>query len=274
MKIISENTKANYARVICVCFSFASFAGPLVASLFAFVFDWRGAFTAAGIVGWILSVCAYLIYSIMEKKGQLSYRSSKGQGFSGFFDILKIEKFAFYMVIACLVEIGATSVSFWIPTYLTEGLGFQKDFANMLYSMISTVRAFMPFVALFIFRLTKEKDILIMRVSFSITAVMFLMMIFVGNKWGSIALMLAALMSLSCSSALLWSIYIPGLGKTGKVSSVNGILDCTGYVAAAVSNIIFAGAMKGIGWNGIFVLWSVIGIIGVIATLMTKSNFQ
>lgn len=86
--------------------------------------------------------------------------------------------------------------------------------------------------------------------------------------------MLAALMSLSCSSALLWSIYIPGLGKTGKASSVNGILDCTGYVAAAASNIIFAGAMKGIGWNGIFVLWSVIGIIGVIATVMAKSNFQ
>lgn len=83
------------------------------------------------------------------------------QGFSGFFDVFKIEKFAFYMVIACLVEIGATSVSFWIPTYLTEGLGFQKDFANMLYSMISTVRAFMPFVTLFIFVLRRRKIFLL-----------------------------------------------------------------------------------------------------------------
>ena len=35
MKIISENTAPNQARTICVFFSVASFAGPLIASLFA-----------------------------------------------------------------------------------------------------------------------------------------------------------------------------------------------------------------------------------------------
>lgn len=38
MKIISENTEAKHARLICVFFSFASFAGPLIASLFVMAF--------------------------------------------------------------------------------------------------------------------------------------------------------------------------------------------------------------------------------------------
>lgn len=272
MKIISENTKPNYARTICVFFSFSSFAGPLVASLFAFVFDWREAFVAAGILGIVMAVCAYVVLSIMERKNMLSYRSAKGRGFGGFLDVFKIEKFAYYLVVACLVEIGATSVSFWIPTYLTESLAFPKATANMIFSGISVARAFMPFVALVIFRLTKERAVLMMRFSFSITAVMFAFMMLAGNKWLSIGLLVLALMSLSCSSALLWSIYIPGLGKTGKVSSINGILDCIGYVAAAASNILFAGTMKSIGWNGIFVLWAAIGVIGVVATLLVKDR--
>ena len=74
-------------------------------------------------------------------------------------------------------------------------------------------------------------------------------------------------MAMSCPSALLWSIYIPGLGKTGRVSSVNGILDCTGYIAAAVANILFAGIMSRAGWNTVILLWASIGVVGIIATL-------
>ena len=41
MKIISENTQPNHARLICVFFSFSSFAGPLIASLFAMINGWQ-----------------------------------------------------------------------------------------------------------------------------------------------------------------------------------------------------------------------------------------
>ena len=60
MKIISENTKPNHARVICVFFSFSSFAGPLIASLIAMLFNWRGAFVAAGLCTVAVGVGAYL----------------------------------------------------------------------------------------------------------------------------------------------------------------------------------------------------------------------
>ena len=72
MKIISENTKPNHARTICVFFSFASFAGPLIASLFAMLNDWCWAFVASGIVAIIVAVFAYFILTSMEHKNLLS----------------------------------------------------------------------------------------------------------------------------------------------------------------------------------------------------------
>ncbi len=266
MKIIAENTKPNHARTICVFFSFASFAGPLIASVFAMLNNWMWAFAAAGGTALVVAVLMYSVLTSMEKKGLLTYKTTKGQGLSSLLSVFKIEKFVFYMVIACLVEIGAASISFWIPTYLTENLGFDNNSANLIFSGISTARSLMPFVALVIFRSINEKDIPMMRTAFAASAAMFCCMLLTDNVVLSLVLLVAALLAMSCSSALLWSIYIPGLGKTGKVSSVNGVLDCTGYAAAAAANILFSKVMTAFGWNSVFMLWASIGVIGVIAT--------
>ena len=272
MKIISENTEPNQARTICVFFSFASFAGPLIASLFAMASNWVWGYLIAGIIAVSVAVAAFIGLNTLEHKGVITYRSSKGEGFGALVSVFKIEKFGFYMVIACLVEIAGASVSFWIPTYLTDALAFPKDTANFIFSGISTCRSFMPFVALAIFRAIKEKDIPMMRVTFCIAAIMFACMLFAPNRYVSILFLLLALMAMSCTSALLWSIYIPSLGKTGKVSSVNGILDCTGYIAAALANLLFANVMANVGWNTVFLLWSSIGIIGIVSTLFVKNS--
>ena len=130
----------------------------------------------------------------------------------------------------------------------------------------------MPFAALFIFRLIKEKDIAMMRVSFSVSSVMFLCMLVADVRILRLVFLLLALMAMSCSSALLWSIYIPGLGKTGKVSSVNGVLDCTGYIAAAAANLLFGSVMANAGWNVVFLIWASLGVIGVVATFFAKNK--
>ena len=83
----------------------------------------------------------------------------------------------------------------------------------------------------------------------------------------SVAFLLLALVMNSLVSALLWSIYIPGLGKTGRVSSINGILDCTGYVAASAATTVFAYVVSAFGWTGLIISWSIIPITGIIASL-------
>ncbi|MBE6537503.1 MAG: MFS transporter [Ruminococcaceae bacterium] len=275
MKIITENTDTDGARKICVFFSSASFAGPMIAGIFASLFDFVPAFIAAGSFAIIAVSFSFGFIFHLEKKKEITYRHSEKFNLSSLLEVFKIEKFFFYLVIACLVEIGTASISFWIPTYLSIHLGFGTDASNTIFTLISVFRACMPFVALAIFNATGQKDIGMMRIAFSVSAILFISDIFITNKILNIAVLILALMSISCCSSLLWSIYIPSLGKTGRVSSVNGVIDCTGYIAAAAANLVFGNLVTYIGWSGLLALWSLIGIIGVFTTLFaTKSKKQ
>ena len=275
MKTISENTEPKHARTICVFFSFASFAGPLIAGLFATAFDFKLAFTVAGAVGALMILAGVIILHTMEKRKVIGYRikeKNERLNIKDALSVFKIEKFGFYLAIACIVETAATSISFWIPTYLSSELGFDTVTSAAIFSSISIARATMPFIALFLFNLTGEKDIAMMRIAFLISSLSFIISIFVKAAAANVIIIIIALMAMSCSSSLLWSIYIPGLGKTGKVSSVNGILDCSGYIAAALANLAFAAVMTSIGWRGVILLWASLGAIGIAATFFAKKK--
>lgn len=276
MKIITENTDSDGARKICVFFSAASFAGPLIAGIFAITLDFTAAFVIAGITAVIAVIISFVFICSLERKKEITYKHTEKINFSSVLEVFKIEKFFFYLAIACLVEIGTASISFWIPTYLSDHLGFGTELSSTIFTLISIFRAIMPFVALAVFNAIGGKDVPMMRVTFSLSSILFVTNIFISNKILNVVILILALMAISCTSALLWSIYIPGLGKTGRVSSVNGVIDCTGYIAAAAANLVFGNLVTSIGWNGILLLWSSIGIIGVITTLFTlktkKSN--
>jgi len=266
MKIISENTKANHARVICVFFSFASCAGPLIASMLALLNNWMISFVIAGVIALLCAVVVFIVFTRMESKGTLTYAITKSDGIRSILAVFKIERVTFFLIITCVIEIVSTSVIFWIPTYLTSVLNFDNTTANLIYSASSVLRALMSFVTLFVFKLLHERDIPMLRACFAISTLMFGFMIFAGNKWLNLAFLFVALLAISMASTLLWSIYIPSLGKTGRVSSINGVIDGVGYVAAAVSTTLFATAMENVGWSLVIVMWVIVAAVGVAAT--------
>lgn len=272
MKIISENTAPKHARLICVFFSFASFAGPLIASLFVMAFSAKYAFIVSGCVAVVIALFTVAVLSVMQKKQVVVFHPIKPRGLSSITDVFKIDGFIFYMVIASLVEISVASVSFWIPTYLSAHLGFDTTTANLVFSTISVCRSCMPFISLMIFNATGERALPIMRVGFTLSASFFLVMQFVKNPIANVVLLILALMSMSGVSAMLWSIYIPGLGKTGRASSANGVLDCTGYIAAALANLVFASVLTHVGWSIVLLVWASVGIIGLVSTLFVRKK--
>ena len=272
MKIISENTEPNHARTICVFFSFASCAGPLIASVFAMLNNWMWSFVAAGSFALLAAIAVFVVFTGMESRGNITYNITKGQGIGAILSVFKIERVAFFLTITCVIEIVSTSVLFWVPTYLTSVLGFDNNTANLIYSATAVIRALMPFLTLFIFRLANENDIPMLRVFFSISVVGFASLLLINDKWVGVAVLTVALMAIACASSLLWSIYIPGLGKTGRVSSINGVLDCSGYIAASVSTVVFAAVMENVGWSLVYVLWAAVGAMGLVATFFKTKD--
>lgn len=276
VKVISENTLPKYARICCVFLSFASFAGPLLAGFASMVLQWHGVFVLSGALCLAMAAGSFVVLTIFEKRGLIiplaKQKREKTAQSGGIFALFKLPNFVMYMVVGMVVEVAAASISFWMPTYFNQHLALSEAASGMMFSAISLVRSICPFLCLVLFRLLGERDVLITRCAFFVAAGLFLAMFFVESVWLNILLFTIALMCSSISSATLWSIYIPSLSATGKVSSANGVLDCTGYIAASIVNVAIVPVMTGLGWSGVILFWGGVMLVGALVTLFAKKR--
>ena len=254
IKMISENLTKDHSRVICTILNTATIVGPLVASGLAIFLDWDEMFIVAGIITLSVSVGTFIALSLFESRGVFVFHRNNSSVLGGIVGLFKLENFAYYMIIGGVVGIADSAIGFWIPTYLSEALLLDTVKTNVIFSAISVITSLAPFLTLFIFNLVKKKDIAMMRWGFFVSVMSFLGMIFIPSTAARIGLLVIAKLILACCSSVLWSIYVPGMGGTGRVSSINGVINCIAYLSAAVANAIFANLL-GLSWNGVILVW-------------------
>ena len=271
MKMVSENLNKNYSRVICTFLSAVSFIGPLVASALAILFKWNTMFIVAGVSTYAIAAIVFICLSVFERKGIFVFHSNKKAGMGGYLKLFKLEHFVFYMIVGGIVEIAGSAITFWIPTYLSDALKLNDIVTNALYAAISIVTCLAPFFALFVFKLIKEKDIVMLRFGFFISVASFIGMILIPNAYAKIVFLAFAKFCLACCSSMLWNIYIPGKGSTGKVSGINGVINCTGYLSASVASKVFS-KLLGLSWTGVILVWGGIAGVGLVASLIVKQK--
>lgn len=267
MKVISENTAAMHARMICTLFSMAGFAGPLIASLLSIFFEWRAVFTVTGIISVFITVASVTVISLLEKRGEIKFTPKKEKGvLNSILSVFKLEDFFFYMFISAIGEIAGSSITFWIPTYTTEHLGFSGDAASTIYSVVSLTTLFTPFITLVIYEKLIRNGVKLALVMYVLSAVFFIAVRFTAAPLVNVIMLIIAKMAAASASSIVWSAYIPGLARSGKVSSANGVIDAAGYAMASLANVIFSGSVSRLGWGGIVNMWYIIMLIGAAAS--------
>ena len=262
MKVISENTAATHARMICTLFSMAGFAGPLIASILSIFFKWRAVFTATGVISVIITVLAVAAITTLEKRGEIRFVPKYDKGIAGILNVFKLEDFIFYMLISAIGEIAGSSITFWIPTYTTEHLGFSNDAASTIYSVVSFSTLFTPFITLLIYEKLIRNGIKLALVMYVISAVFFIAVRFTAAPVLNVSMLIIAKVAAAAASSIGWSAYIPGLARSGKVSSANGVIDAAGYAMASLANVLFSTFVGRLGWGGIVNMWYIIMLIG------------
>ena len=262
MKVISENTAATHARMICTLFSMAGFAGPLIASILSIFFKWRAVFTATGVISVIITVLAVAAITTLEKRGEIKFVPKYDKGIAGILNVFKLEDFIFYMLISSIGEIAGSSITFWIPTYTTEHLGFSNDAASTIYSVVSFSTLFTPFITLLIYEKLIRNGIKLALVMYVISAVFFIAVRFTAAPVLNVSMLIIAKVAAAAASSIVWSAYIPGLARSGKVSSANGVIDAAGYAMASLANVLFSTFVGRLDWGGIVNMWYIIMLIG------------
>lgn len=267
MKIIAENMKPTVAETVCVLFSVASFAGPLLASLLVIVFKWQWVFYVTAIFALVMGIGSFFYFSVLERKGIITFKSKKENIFKGLKNLFSIPNFVFFLLVAAIVEIATSSITFWIPTYMSEYLKLSQRMSAGVFSIISLLNLVAPFVCIFIYHRFLKDYIKLEALMFALSALFFLLLIFTkGIPVLNILLFALAKITTGCASTVLWSIYIPSLAKYGSVSTGNGVYDFSGYAAAAMLNAFFASFSN---WNGVIISWVLIMLVGLIGSVIS-----
>ncbi len=264
MKVVAENTEPVYATRCSLGFTFASFFGSPLAGVIASVFVWQSVFGISSIALGAMAVLVFFFFRLFEKRGIVKYNQYATQEKSklNMKELVRrrIIRFTFISIITGVVR---TSVVFWMPTYISEHLGFAPEQAALIFTGATFVISLMAFISVAVYELLKRDLDKTMFLMFASATVFFTLLYFVKNPIVNIACFVLAVMSSNGAASMLWSRYCPSLRDTGRVSTVTGFLDFVSYIAAAVASVVFSNAVTSIGWGNLILVWIALMVTGV-----------
>lgn len=272
-KVVSENIDILYVPRCSLGYEFASLIGSPAAGVLAAFMAWSSVFVTSSVILIIMAVICIFAFTVFEKKGVVQFRqyappAKKGSGLK----LLIKHRIIRFTLISIITGIVRTTVVFWLPTYISQKLGFSTDVSAMLFSVITIGISATTFISVFIYeKLNRNMDLTIL-LSFIAAAIFFLCVFFVKQPYVNAAFMMLAIMGSNSAASMLWSRYCPSLRDTGMVSSATGFLDFVSYSAAAISSVIFANAVASIGWDRLILVWLALMLCGIAVALPTKKR--
>lgn len=273
-KVVAENTELVYATRCSMGYTFASFIGTPMAGVAAAALTWQGVFMSSAGTLVVMAIVCFLVFLLYEKKGIVKYNQFKIQKKEkgGSIKVLIERRIIKFTIISMLTGVVRTTVVFWMPTYISQYLGFSAEASAKIFTVATFVISFTTFISIFVYEKLKrnmDKTILIM---FSSAAIFFALLYFVKMPALNILFIILAIMSSNGASTMLYSRYCPGLRDTGMVSSATGYIDFISYMSAAISTKLFANAAVAIGWGNLILVWLVLMIVGVVVALPYKKH--
>ena len=148
-----------------------------------------------------------------------------------------------------LTGVVRTTVVFWLPTYISQYLGFSSEKSAILFTIATLAISLTTFIAIFVYeKLNRNMDLTVLLAFISAT-LFFILVYWVKHRVLNIIFIIFAIMSSNGAATMLWSRYCPSLRNTGMVSSATGFLDFISYISDAAASTIFANAVSHIGWG-------------------------
>lgn len=264
-KVVAENTEPVYATRCSLGYTFASFFGSPLAGVVAALLVWQSAFYASSAALIIMGALCFAVLLNFERKGIVRYGQykppkEKGNGIG----VLIKHQIVCFSLISIITGVVRTSVVFWMPTYISQHLGFSAERSAAIFTAATFVISMTAFVAVFIYEKLGRNMELMIRLSFTSAAAFFLLTYLVKQPVLNIIFFVLAVMSSNCAASMLWSRYCPSLRDTGMVSTATGFLDFLSYMAASVATSLFANAATAIGWGNLILVWCGLMVLGIV----------
>jgi sugar phosphate permease len=267
-KVIAESTPEKMGRIFMTFLTVASLLGTATTYIIAAIVSPRGSWVMAfWVIGGFLIVTGilwYIFLSILEKSGLGSPNQvkHKEQGRTEAFTI--DQGFIFMVIVSLLNGIIRNAVVFWIPTYITEKLKVSTTMAASISTALPFINLLGTFMAFWILAKMKDNEKSVLAVLFVVSTLFFTLMYLIDGSLFFITLASLFLASAAMTGAcnMIFSVYCLRFTNTGRVSSITGFINFTGYVAASIASSVFTSLVAIAGWNVTVASWAMISAVG------------
>ena len=246
--------------------SYGTMVVYLVAPLMITLSGWRAMFVFSAVCGIImLFLWEKFAFEIEQNDGAISGKALTGK-------ISKREilsPFVIVMMIAIIIE-GALreSVNAWMPSYISETYNLSSA-AAILTGFIRPLFSIFCFqTAFYIRKKSTNNPVFNAGIVYALGGVGAIFIKLLSGNGAAYPVIFSTLVyGCMCTVGLMfsWTI-VPAFEKSGKVSTVTGILDACTYMGSAVATYGIAVISEYFGWQITALIWIFLGISGTIIT--------
>ena len=273
-KVVAENTDPEYTTRCSLGYSLASYLGSPAAGMLAALMAWHSVFTVSSIFLFVMGIICFASLLYLEKNGVLVHNRYKKfkdvhekRGFFKVAVLLIKRRILLFALVSVLTGVVRTAVVFWLPTYFAEHLGFTPKIAAAVFTVATLLISLTVFFTVGVYKLFRSNMNLTLLATFTLSALFFMGVFFVGQPILNVTLIVLAVMCANSAATVLWSMYCPSLKDTGVVSAATGFLVFIGYIASSLSSTLFANAVESIGWGNLILVWAGLMALGTVAMI-------
>lgn len=276
VKYVSDHLSGKQAETCMVLLNFASILGSTIAGVFGAFGNWKTSTIVFASVLIFLSGILFFFYLYFDKKFPVLKQCETEKN-----EFMPIKQFAAYwlkngavafILISAIQGIAKNSITFWIPTYISDYLRFNPKISSIIFSVMTLISAANQIIAIWLYHLMKEKIIWVIRFSFFLSTICFSLLLPVKNMYFNLILLLIANSGYSWAGTMVWTYYCRGFKNVNRVAFVVGFLDFISYAFSAIGNLLFSEAIVKIGWVYLIVIWVGIMFAGVLVTFFYREK--
>lgn len=267
-------TSKDYATSI-VIVSWGSAVGTILVYLLSpaliVSIGWRSVFVCAAAIAIIMALILqkYCINVLPLKREKQEITTEKTNSFF---------KPVFFIILIPIIIHGAIrdGISTWLPSYLTEIYNMPSSSSILSGVMLPIFTLACVQTVSYIYKKAFKSPIACAGAFLGVGTLFCIALRMLAGQSAAGSIIFAAVASAAMHGVnyMLISIVPSFFQKTGKVSTVSGILNSCAYIGSALSTYGIAVIAEMAGWNSALSLWAIIGIIGTAICWLSINSWR
>lgn len=253
--------------------SFGTILVYLISPLLISITGWKSVFISSASLGVILCAIWFFFPNISNKDITTDKKDSQSKG-----SVFRVLSPVMYGIFVAIILQGMLrdGVTTWMPSYIADTYNLGTGISILTGVILPIFSIFCFNLASFVYRKFITNPVLCAAAFFGFGTLSAIVLMFSTGNSAILSVLFSAILTGSMHSVnlLLICMIPPFFSKTGKVSTISGIINSCTYIGSAISTYGIAVISQHFGWSITLLTWTAIAALGTIFCLVCAKPWK